>query len=249
MFSHIPLKGESQNKNIFAHKFVDQSALQTNDAKDPSNLETVYYETFIFEQKSIPTRCNWHDFYNGLIWLQFPQTKAYFNAQHHQQMHGFGAKNRTAVRDRLTHFDECGLVLVTNQSELKGEISAHDWQRVFVERKHQWHHEIKPIVFGHALWEMLMQPFIGLTAKVTVIEDAQLLSSIEHYRGVPSPASATIDDALLNHLQSTQLIEQKKPWMPLPLLGIPHWSHAPQTDTFYANTDYFMPKRSATKLR
>ncbi len=35
-----------------------------------------YYEQIIFEDNAIPTRReSWHDFFNGIIWLQFPQTK------------------------------------------------------------------------------------------------------------------------------------------------------------------------------
>lgn len=244
------MDAQASNKNRqsdFPVKFVDQSALQSTTTDSFNKTHSLYYEAFIYQQKSVPTRSNWHDFYNGLIWLQFPKTKAYFNAQHQQQIQMFGRKNRTAIRDRLTHFDECGLLIITNQSGLKEEMLAHNWHKVFVERRSQWHHQIKPVIFGHALWEMLMQPFIGLTAKVTIIECDKLLNDIDNYQCVPSPASAEIDQHILEHLQSTHLIEQAKPWMPLPLLGVPNWSHVPQTSAFYANTAYFMPRKAAPR--
>ena len=37
------------------------------------------YERFIDETRSIPTRDNLHDFFNGLIWLHYPQTKRLLN--------------------------------------------------------------------------------------------------------------------------------------------------------------------------
>jgi hypothetical protein len=38
------------------------------------------YEAHIFQTRSVPTRDNLHDFFNGLVWLAFPQAKRRLNA-------------------------------------------------------------------------------------------------------------------------------------------------------------------------
>jgi len=219
--------------------FISQTEFET-DAR--------YYEEIIFQDKKIPTRANWHDFFNGLIWLQFPRTKHYFTKVHNSEIHSHGLKRRTPVRDRITHFDECGLLLLSNHSDLENEIAAHNWQHVFVEKKAAWHRTIVPVIIGHALWEMLLNPFIGLTAKVKVLylpnaSDAELA----HIQAslYSTSISAKIDDLLYQHLNENQDLYRHKPWLPLPLLGIPRWSHLKQDTAFYANDQYFMPKRKA----
>ena len=47
----------------------------------------IYYEQRIFEQGLVPTRpANWHDFFNALIFLLFPQTKKEMNRLHVEHM-------------------------------------------------------------------------------------------------------------------------------------------------------------------
>jgi hypothetical protein len=210
-----------------------------------------YYEQIIFEALQVPTRSNWHDFFNGLIWSQFPNTKLFFNHAHVQQIKANGfTKRRSPIRDRLTHFDECGLVLFTTCDSVEPMIRSHSWQSLFVEEQNKWDTQILPVIFGHAIWEMLLEPFIGLTAKATVIhitasnmgalrasndEKASLAQRAHFYK--------ICDKLLLEHFEVTKLLEIKKPWLPLPLLGIPGWSPFAQTKAFYDDTSYFMPKR------
>lgn len=223
--------------------FVDQS-LYEGDGR--------YYEQIIFESKQVPTRANWHDFFNGLIWLQFPNTKGYFNASHIEQITACSnVKKRTPVRDRLTHFDECGLVLFTTSDELQELIQEHQWQALFCEKRSRWDAQIVPVIFGHALWEMLLTPFIGLTAKVLVIKvsasDITMFKCANQKCALMSVLYAKYDALLLDHIKQNSILHKPKPWLPLPLLGIPGWATFAQTDAFYKNTDYFMPKRVAKR--
>lgn len=226
--------------------FVANDAMETPEQSEQNDIKVdashPYYETFIAQTNTIPTRCNWHDFYNGLIWLQFPKTKAFFNQTHQQEIMQHGRQTRTPVRDKLTHFDECGLVLITDQKSLQDEISEHNWEKTFIERKQQWQANVKPIIFGHALWEMLMQPFIGLTAKATVVYDPDLLEKVKHYDLCRGEHSSDVDNHLYEHIKRNDLLKKRRPWLPIPLLGIPNWSHIPQTPNFYADKAYFMPK-------
>lgn len=203
-----------------------------------------YYEQIIYESKQVPTRPNWHDFFNGLIWAQFPRTKQFFNSSHIQQMAlNDSAKKRTHLRDKLTHFDECGMVLFTSCTAVQKNLNGHAWQEIFVENASKWHKKIIPVIFGHAIWEMMQSPFIGLTAKATVIEVCEkTISDLLEAQGSAN-FYAICDQLLVEYLQHTDVLEIKKPWLPLPLLGIPGWSTFEQNNEFYANANYFMPKR------
>lgn len=244
--------------NALRQYFQNKSLQKEFISQDTYELAEETYETFINKSKKIPTRNNWHDFFNGMIWLQFPKTKEYFNQQHALEINNLQAQNfdadtlnrrktktRSAVRDRLTHFDECGLVLFTDQTWLEGALDKHDWQQIFVKNKAYWHANIQPKIFGHALWEMLLNPFIGLTAKTTVVcisskklQKLNQTSMDTTSRNIPT----NLDELLLTHLTSKNLVLQRRPWKPMPLLGIPGWSKTQQNEAFYSNTAYFMPK-------
>lgn len=80
--------------------------------------EQRYYETIISEDGVVPTReHSWHDLFNALIWLQFPKTKSLLNALHISDIDAHGVNPRTARRNRITHFDECGVVLAVEISD------------------------------------------------------------------------------------------------------------------------------------
>lgn len=217
--------------------FVDQKAL------DESKL---YYEAFIAQNKQVPSRGNWHDFYNALVWSQLPNTKMTFNKLHNQEIQQYGEKKRTPIRDRLTHFDECGLLVFTDNEQLKQDCGDHNWVELFLKNKHCWGINTEIIIVGHAIWEMLMNPFIGLTGKVRFIEvSTNTLSELN--RDISQHNYKQADYLINQHLLHNRVLEQNKPWLPLPVLGIPGWSIFPQTSEFYLNTDYFMPKRSKNK--
>ena len=83
-----------------------------------STDEQRYYETIISEDGVVPTReQSWHDLFNALIWLQFPKTKSLLNELHISDINAHGVNPRTARRNRITHFDECGVVLAVETSD------------------------------------------------------------------------------------------------------------------------------------
>jgi len=218
-----------------------------------------YYEQIIFEEHIIPTRKgSWHDFFNGIIWLQFPQTKTYLNRLHISEIKNHGLNPRTKVRNHITHFDECGVVLFVKGTPLLAKLhllfETHEWTKIFCELKDEWHKTIFPVVFGHANLEMLLQPFIGLTGKVLLIQIDDTLPVNSTTQGMLQNSdksiltewnilSGLLDTLLLQHIQTNLTFFANKPFYPLPLLGVPHWHYAKQGITFYADTDYFMPKR------
>ena len=79
---------------------------------------SAYYEQIIFQHKTIPTRPqSWHDLFNALIWIQFPQCKTLLNKLHIEDIEQFGLSPRTRRRNHLTHFDECGVVLACSDPD------------------------------------------------------------------------------------------------------------------------------------
>jgi len=214
-----------------------------------------YYEQIIFEEHTIPTRIgSWHDFFNGIIWLQYPRTKNYLNRLHISEINTYGLNPRTQVRNQITHFDECGVVLFVKGSPLLARLhilfEMQEWKTLFCELKDEWNNTIFPVVFGHANLEMLLVPFIGLTGKVLLIQiDDQPLAKGTLQNNATSivkqehTSLGCLDTLLLRHIQRNKTFHVSKPFYPLPLLGVPHWHYAEQGAAFYANTDYFMPRR------
>ncbi|MGQ8364045.1 DUF3025 domain-containing protein [Glaciecola sp. 1036] len=211
--------------NNAEYSFIDQDSCQLQG----------YYEEIIYRDRVIPTRRNnLHDLCNGLIWLLMPKTKALLNELHIEQIRKIGLSPRGRVRDRITHFDECGIVLFCHQVDVITDLSQHNWQSLFIHKKELWHRNIRPFVFGHANLEMLLAPFIGLTAKALVINlDCP----------VDSLSQCQLDQHLANYLVTNNLFERPRPLKPLPILGVPGWYGAEQTTEFYGNKDYFMPLR------
>ena len=218
--------------NVDIPNFVCQSQLIESDN---------YYEQIIHQQHIIPTRPNsWHDLFNSLIWLQFPQTKRLLNQQHVEDIQEHGLSPRTLRRNNLTHFDECGVIITYQRSDffskLTKNLKQHQWQSVFVENRQYWGCEINSFIFGHANLEMLLDPFIGLTGKYLTLEVDSQFSTLSYSKQVTQ-----IDALLVRQIRQTNLFAKHKPLSPIPLLGIPDVWEANNNPEFYANTDYFRP--------
>ena len=76
-----------------------------------------YYLKSICEDNTLYFRQdNWHDFFNNLIWLTFPQSKLKLHRMAfacYQKRDG--QKARTPLEDRITRFDEGGMVVCKTQ--------------------------------------------------------------------------------------------------------------------------------------
>ncbi|EWH12371.1 hypothetical protein DS2_01580 [Catenovulum agarivorans DS-2] len=202
-------------------------------------LASLGYEGFINQTKQIPTRHdNWHDLFNGLIWGLFPSCKQAINQLHVQDIGQFGLKQRTKQRDALTLFDECGVILAYTDEQQKTTLQSHQWMDSFWVNRQDWFRSIRPFVFGHAMYEMALAPFIGLTAKAYFVQ-------VE-----PCFFDCTLNQQyqILDQLVAKQILLDKslannQRLSPLPLLGVPGWYTDNSKQSFYANTKYFRPKR------
>ena len=196
-------------------EFVPQSDLPADTA----------YEAFIFSNKRVPTRDNLHDFFNGLCWLRFPQAKLRLNFLQAQEIasEGVGA-TRGPLRDALTLFDENVLLLQVSDN-LWRALQARDWEKLFVELRDEWQ-SAHIVIFGHALLEKLVAPYKSITAHVFRIASY-----------VDAKDEQALDDWLSNSLQPEYLAT--KPYLPLPVLGIPGWWPENEDLSFYSDTQVF----------
>ncbi len=196
-------------------RFVSQSALPEGEA----------YEAFIFKNRQVPTRDNLHDLFNGLCWLQFPQTKRRLNALQAEQIAAAGVQPlRGPVRDALTVFDE-NAAFLSAPAPLWEALVARQWQRLFVDLRPLWA-EARLVLFGHALLEKLVNPRKAITA---------------HVFGGPAPAGSLAElDAWAAGQLSAELLATK-PFVPLQVLGVPGWWPASEEAGFYDDPGVFRP--------
>lgn len=185
------------------------------------------YERFIFESQQVPTRDGLHDFFNGLAWLHFPQTKRRLNALQAAAIatDGIGPV-RGPLRDALTLFDENAALLQAPEA-LWVSLCARDWRRLFVEQRPLWP-QARVTLFGHALIEKLVHPRKDITAHV--------------YRVPLDVAPASLDTWLAGELAPERLA--RKPFQPLPVLGLPGWWPANEAPDFYDDAQVFRPRRT-----
>lgn len=185
------------------------------------------YEAFIFETGQVPTREGLHDFFNGLIWLQFPQTKRRLNQLQAEAIAADGIRPvRGPLRDALTLFDE-NAALLQAPDALWAALEARDWRRLFVDLRPLWG-QARVTLFGHALIEKLVQPRKDITAHV--------------YRAPLALAAPELDAWLAGDLAAPALA--RKPFQPLPVLGVPAWWPANEQPDFYEDAQVFRPRRT-----
>ena len=198
-----------------AVEFVSQRELPTD----------IAYEAFIFSHKHIPTRDNLHDFFNGLCWLRFPQTKLRLNFLQAQEIASQGVNaTRGSLRDALTLFDE-NVLLLQSSDELWQALQDRDWKKIFSEFRDEWQ-SAHIVIFGHALLEKLVAPYKSITAHVFRIAS-----------DVDAKDDQALDAWLATNLQPDYLAT--KPYLPLPVLGIPGWWSENEDLSFYTDTQVF----------
>jgi hypothetical protein len=209
---------EVLNEGGAAIRFVVQEELRAG----------VAYEQFIFDTGRCPVRPGLHDFFNALVWMRFPRTKAALNRLQAQEIARSGiAGRRGPVRDAITVFDENGALLQAPPA-LWQALEERQWRRLFVQLRPLWR-QARLWIFGHALLEQLADPRKGLTAHVWRSDAA-----------LDSGASA---DAWLAARCTTEVLATK-PFTPLPVLGVPGWWPGNENFSFYDDSLVFRPRKT-----
>lgn len=196
------------------------------------------YEARIAQTGVVATRSgNRHDHYNALAWLNFPRAKAALSARHALALARQADGRRDPERDALTHFDECGVVLVSERPPLFDLLAAFAWRELFVAHRHEVLAHMALVVFGHATREQLLQPFHGLTAKALPMPVAPA------WFALPTAARiAAVDDFVTAAIDSGRCARARD-LQPLPLLGWPGIVPASEDPAYYDDTRQFRPGR------
>ena len=190
-------------------RFVPSTALPAGEA----------YEAFIHRTQSVPTRDNLHDLFNGLVWWRFPQTKKRLNELQAAEIAAQGIQQvRGRLRDALTLFDE-NAALLQAPAALAEALQRRDWRALFVTHRLLWA-EANLTLFGHALMEKLVAPRKGITAHVWLL-----------------PPGDDLEGLLLDSLRPEVLV--RKPFLPLPVLGVPGWWPENERPDFYNDASVF----------
>lgn len=234
---HAQLR-EIHNHQGLPLRFVPQALLPAG----------VAYEAFISASGQVPTRDNLHDFFNALVWLTFPATKAQLNALQAAEIHKVSIENsadfashpkntRGKLRDAATIFDENAVLLITVNTELSTALRAHAWEQVFVQQRLSFQNTCIPLLFGHALMEKLVAPYKAITGHMWVMHDCG--GSL-----AGAPVSIDVSCTQIDKLLAVQLQHglTTADFSPLPVLGVPDWWEA-QDHAFYRDENVFRPKR------
>lgn len=224
------LRSRSRNNNSQRITTLSGTPICFVSTHDAVAVQTgVHYEIGIAESGEIPTRANFHDIFNALQWLAFPQMKATINDSHAQRLRIGGireAKARSRERDVLTMFDESGVIVASENRDLLDLIRAFQWRTLFVERRAEVISSMRFLLVGHGLMEKSLTPFVGLTGKAMLLHAAD---------------ETDLDRVAAEWLTNSANLQATRNLSPLPLLGIPGWDRRNHDATFYANTSYFRP--------
>lgn len=196
------------------------------------------YEAHIASTGGVPTRHNLHDFFNALVWFQFPRIKAALNARQSAAIDVLGVgPTRGGTRDALTLFDENAVLFACADPSLSAALRAFDWRTLFVERRAAWGEQCEVRCFGHALLEKLIAPYKACTAHAWIVD-----VPTAWFSWPTAQRDAWLDDAVSRSLSDDGELSGRV-FAPLPVLGIPGWWSANANPSFYDDAAVFRAGR------
>lgn len=201
-----------------------------------TELDDGAYEHRIYTTGQVSTRPdNWHDLFNALVWMRFPRLKITMNSLHYHAISHPSAGSRGPLRDALTLFDECGVIVLSNQVEILNALAQRRWPDAF--HNGTFHDDVQIAICGHAMLEKYLSPYKSMTAKALLIQaDANVMALSREEKLV------FLDRVLAKQLKSGDILSRPACLAPLPLAGIPGWwPDAEQNEEFYADEQVFRP--------
>jgi Protein of unknown function (DUF3025) len=175
------------------------------------------YEQHVAELCAVPTRPGkWHDFFNMLVWAQFPKVRWALNSLHVDPEVGpkDPRNGRAPAQNLAATFDEAGLLVVSSSRGVLEELRALRFKRAFWERRDELLATTRFWVVGHGVLESLLVPHAGLAARGLLLYEPEL------------PACAPRDEA--RFALDSAVAARVRTWRtartvldPVPLLAIP----------------------------
>jgi hypothetical protein len=204
----------------------------------PENFEEKFEPAAYLRGEVLVRRFNWHDLFNALVWMTFPTAKAALNARHFNALSAREGSRRSPEEDALTLFDEEGVIVLSSDAGLLDLVRNFRWRELFWERRDAVRQRMRFLLFGHALYEKAIRPFVGMTGKALLFEVPVRTLSLEG-----EALAREVDRiAALRIWDGADLCDGKS-LSPLPVLGVPGWWQDNERGDFYENSDYFRPGR------
>lgn len=198
------------------------------------------YENEVYTAHQVPTRLyHWHDFFNNLSWLTFPKAKWAMIEQSQREKIAANNHQRSTKQNVLAHFDECGILLCSDQDEFFSSIAEFEWKKNFWDKREALLEHCYPIILGHGILEKCLKPYLGMTAKAIFVKTPS-----HFFKLTAAQKIALIDENLSHFILSPNFPQTPKNLIPFPLLGWPKWHPANDFASFYDNNDYFRSKPS-----
>ena len=200
-----------------------------------TELDDAPYEHRIYTTGQISTRPgNLHDLFNALVWMRFPRLKLAMNTVHFNSTEQSLRGSRGAQRDALTLFDECGVIVISQNHEALEALAQRNWSKIFQTDSFQQTHYV---ISGHAMLEKYLSPYKAMTAKALLVKvDAEIMALPREI------LLEELDSQLAELLSMGKILTKPACLTPLPLAGIPGWwPDGKQGQDFYADQNVFRP--------
>lgn len=207
-----------------------------------TELDDGAYEHRIYTTGQVSTRPdNWHDLFNALVWMRFPRIKIAMNTLHFHAYAQQADGRRGSLRDALTLFDECGVIVFSQRQELLETLAQRRWSEVFQENL--FRKDIQLTICGHAMLEKYLSPYKSMTAKALLVQLDTKAMSLPR-----KELLAYLDKRIAEQLLAAGVLTTPACLTPLPLAGIPGWwADAEQDNEFYADQRVFRPPPAQLK--
>ena len=192
------------------------------------------YEQRIYSSGQVSTRPhNWHDLFNALVWMRFPGIKTAMNTLHYHAWSEQRDGSRGHLRDALTLFDECGVIVFSTNMKILTALSERRLTDAFLANAFRL--DVRLAICGHAMLEKYLSPYKSMTAKALLIH-----VNADFMRLRRQEMLACLDQEIAQRMLAETLLTKPACLAPLPLAGVPGWwPFDTQDDEFYADRSVF----------
>jgi hypothetical protein len=195
----------------------------------------MHFEERVHDRGAIATRArSWHDLFGALAWARFPRLKLALNRLQVAELRRAGTRQRSRWQQALTHLDEGGVLVASCDDALLDAIDAHDWETVFWHARFAWSTRLDVRVFGHALFELLLEPHLTLAGKAV-----RCRVDAGYFAWPAARRDALLDAAVADAVLARRVAADPKDMPSLPLSGIPGWRDGADTLEFIRTAPCF----------
>jgi len=214
------------NTSFDGLEFIDQKKKEKDFYKK--------YDALVFKEKKIPIRKEVvHDYFNALTWLAFPNSKKKLNKKNFtllEQNYLNGNKNRPRNIDLTTLLDESGIIILTKNSYLASLIRQKKWKTVFWDNRNMVKESFRFFLFGHSLFEKIMNEYIGTAARALIISNDNF--------SLDKITISNVDKILSQYIDNDFFFKNLEKTVSVPLFAIPGWSNLNEKQEFYQGNEY-----------